>query len=632
MPRVAAPRPPPSPRASTSRTPGEAWIAFLRGYAPANRNDGMYAETIARHARKFDCEPIRFDHPAWADLEGVLAPAEGRLTNVMLTGTAGDGKTTLCQELWDQFVRDGARPSGRHGENHRVLTVSTPDGDRRLHFVFEFNGLSPERGQPWSEASLELMRGFVRSVRSPAPDEFFVVAANDGRLVQAWEGLGEHGEALDLSSEIEELLASDRKGLDGLSLLFLNLSRFPSAALLRSALDALVARPEWRCLVDEADDPAFGPGSPLARNFGLLRDPAFADRLVAVAEVLDANGVHVPIREVLMLLVNGILGSPEAPEFLSDAAHLRSLVADGQAHRACLHDNLFGANLPERRRIRLSVFRYLCGLRIGQETTSVFDNLIVYGADDPKLLADHLAYVGDDAVHMRDPDFEGLRRDYVEAEDARGDKAEAFLAALVGERRRLFFRLPEAEGRLDPWGLSLYGSAGGYRRRVLAPLREGRPVDVGVVKRLVCGLNRVWTGMLVGELDRLYLTTGLDLTSAPVSEVYVYRIPLYKVLHGDRVEVARDDDGGPVLRVRLGSTGPGVSFALRLSRFEFLARVAQGALPASLSKECFEDVMAFKTRVLVEYQAILGGASAPLALLRQGARQSVEEVTLEIEW
>jgi hypothetical protein len=40
------------------------------------------------------------------------------------------------------------------------------------------------------------------------------------------------------------------------------------------------------------------------------------------------------------------------------------------------------------------------------------------------------------------------------------------------------------------------------------------------------------------------------------------------------------------------------SFALTLTRFEFLNQVADGALPNSFSKECYEDVMTFKSQVL----------------------------------
>jgi hypothetical protein len=33
-------------------------------------------------------------------------------------------------------------------------------------------------------------------------------------------------------------------------------------------------------------------------------------------------------------------------------------------------------------------------------------------------------------------------------------------------------------------------------------------------------------------------------------------------------------------------------------RYEFLSRVAKGALPGSFSRECYEDILAFKSQLL----------------------------------
>jgi len=49
---------------------------------------------------------------------------------------------------------------------------------------------------------------------------------------------------------------------------------------------------------------------------------------------------------------------------------------------------------------------------------------------------------------------------------------------------------------------------------------------------------------------------------------------------------------------------------LTLTRYEYLSRVAEGAMPSSFSKECFEDVMAFKSRLMREL-AKRTGAEVP---------------------
>ena len=173
-------------------SPGERWVSFLRSYGPVNRIDGMYAETIRKIADAHQVEPLRFEHPEEQTLAAALKPSENLLTNVVLTGTAGDGKTTLCNNLWEQLSGgDTSRITGRNRENYRALTVDTPHGPRTLHFIFEFSGFAPEQGQPWPIEKLDLLNRFAASICDPDPTEFFVVAANDGKLVHEWEGLPE---------------------------------------------------------------------------------------------------------------------------------------------------------------------------------------------------------------------------------------------------------------------------------------------------------------------------------------------------------------------------------------------------------------------------------------------------------
>ena len=40
------------------------------------------------------------------------------------------------------------------------------------------------------------------------------------------------------------------------------------------------------------------------------------------------------------------------------------------------------------------------------------------------------------------------------------------------------------------------------------------------------------------------------------------------------------------------------SLPLNLTRYEFLMRVSDGALPGNFSRECYEDILAFKSSLL----------------------------------
>ncbi|WGM45838.1 hypothetical protein KOAAANKH_00702 [Brevundimonas sp. NIBR10] len=604
-------------------TPGERWISFLRAYGPVNKVEGMYAETIATHSKRHRIPALQFEHPRRTHLEELLNPAAGQLTNLILTGTAGDGKTSLCHFLWDRFGGSNVRSTGADRGNYLPLDVETPDGVRRLHFIFEFSGWAPAAGQAWPDDKLDLLRRLVAAVKGEGDGERFIIAANDGKLVQVFDRPPADIGAEALGVAIGELLTTERERTSDFELSLIDLSRMKTADIFDRALTCLLERDEWRCFVDEADDPAFGPASPLRKNYDLLKDTRVRSRLMDLTSLLDANGLHISIREVLLLLVNALLGWPGASDGVASVADLRHVVAAGLTHECALYSNIFGSNLKsDRRREQYAVFRHLAGFRVGQETTNTLDSLIIFGAQDERLKAKHDEWLVADPFYGASAEFERLRDAYLENEDD-GEGRPAFMEALVRERRRLFFRLPPGGGVYDPWRLSVFQAAGDFQRDVLVPLAAERDVDLGVVHDLVRGLNRVWTGMLVGETDRLHLTTGLDLTTAPISSIVLYAVPVRGSLNGEEVAIVRDAEGRPTLRVTLRENRTPLDFRLTLVRYEFLTRVAQGALPGSFSKECNEDVLAFKSQVLGQFYDISKDKPRPLFILELGANGAV---------
>jgi hypothetical protein len=76
---------------------------------------------------------------------------------------------------------------------------------------------------------------------------------------------------------------------------------------------------------------------------------------------------------------------------------------------------------------------------------------------------------------------------------------------------------------------------------------------------------------------------------------------------------------------------------LTLIRYEFLSRIAlEGALPASFSKECYEDLLAFKSQLIAAYMKRQSGESAPtgstisLNLLALTERGMPEQKSVEV--
>ena len=73
------------------------WIRFLRNYGPIPTNDNMYDESIQRALRRHRIEPLVLPAQFLAQLLDNLR-SDSPLSEI-LTGTAGDGKTTTAEKL-----------------------------------------------------------------------------------------------------------------------------------------------------------------------------------------------------------------------------------------------------------------------------------------------------------------------------------------------------------------------------------------------------------------------------------------------------------------------------------------------------------------------------------------------------
>jgi len=481
----------------------------------------------------------------------------------------------------------------------------------------------PLQGSEWPKDKLELMMLFCRSFSDPDSSDMFMVAANDGQLGESLRRLPSNSDVLKAKQTVEELLVSDREYLDGVFLSLFNLSRGSSADLFDLALDAFLGHEGWQQCRNEADAPnyLFGAACPIRRNVELLAEPLVRKRLRALLELCDQNGLHVPVRQLLILLTNAVLGHRLVKDQLMTAADVPKTIAAGTRRHASLYRNIFGGNLPEGRRSNTAIFEYLERFQIGRETTNRIDNILIFGDSHERLKQQFEVLVRTDDFYGADEAYMAARRSYIEGNDENNDAAEEFLELLVAQRQALFFKVPDVDvNEVKLWDLTVFRYGGEYLDQVLEPLKNDKIVRRGLLGRLVKGINRIFTGMLVSSENELYVASSASLSQARVSRFLEERISVAPKHTGERVELLFDARR-PVLRVSMGGDRSS-DFVMTLTRYEYLSRVAEGAMPSSFSKECFEDVMAFKSRLMRELQGRNGGAA------REG---EVTFTTLEID-
>ena len=618
-----------------------AWLNFLRHYGPVSRNDNMYDETIRRSARRAHVDPIQFEHPVE---DAVLACFDRRCVDpasVILTGTAGDGKTHLCRRVWEKLNGDSELwttddPHVTLDFHYPLDRKKWPDSEDpslyrkvKIHFIRDLSGWAPQQGLAWEPDKELLLQNFCESLFNGASSEVFLIAANDGQLVESWRRLPDTAEVVRARQLLEILLVEERQKQPGVRF---NLSRWNSAELFDRVYHAFVDHSGWAASYKEAkrEDAAFGDKCPIRRNYELLRTPLVYTRLRALIELCDHNGFHLPLRQLLLLLTNGVLGHADCSDHLMRPTDVPKVLANGTVSKANLYNNLFGGNLSENRRQGIVAFDYLDRFQLGFETSNRVDNILIFGEGDAAL-GKHFEMLVD-----RDPFYFAARDRYIEGSDDDPAASRDFLDLLIAQRRGLFFKIPDAlSDELKLWDLTVFRFAGEYLTEVVGRLRDRKAVKRPILSRLVKGLNRMFTGMLINTDRELLLATSGNNSQARVSHVLIDTISV-EPRHGERIELRFDHDTKRVqLDVHVSATLM-ESLQLNLIRYEFVSRVAtEGALPASFSKECYEDLLAFKSRLLALHHArrkidVPEGSVLPLRILNVSNTGLAEDRSVEI--
>ena len=569
------------------------WIKFVRQYGPIPRNDNMYDEHIQGAARRAHVRPISFEHPLRNDVLSLFEP-DREPGSVILTGDAGDGKTHLCREVWQKLTGATTALTEPYVEapfacaGGRTVTV---------HIIKDLSEWAPQRDAVWEASKQQVLQQFCRSIFEPTPADVFFVAANDGQLIESWRRLGDDDYVARTRQLFETLLVENKQQVAGTHLTFFNLSRCSSAVLFDRALDAFLGHEGWEeCLqLHAAEHEFFGAKCPIRHNYELLHNPLVRKRLRALLELCDLNDLHTPIRQILLLLSNALLGHPDVKDGVMRPSDVPAVIQNGTVSKASLYNNIFGENLLENRREAITVFDYLGRFRIGHETTNEIDNILIFGEADEKFRRHFDMLVGSDHFYGADDLYRAAQLQYLEGADEESHH-KPFLQLLVHKRQGLFFTIPEdQEDELNLWEMTVFKYAGEYLSRLMPILRAGRLVEQPILARLVRGLNRIFAGMLVSSDRELLLATSLSFSNAKISRLLEDRLSV-RSRRDEKIDIILDR-GMPKLRVCL-TDKIWRCLDLHLVRYEFLSRVAEGALPSSFSQECYEDILAFKSQLL----------------------------------
>ncbi len=484
----------------------------------------------------------------------------------------------------------------------------------KIHFIRDLSGWAPQQGSDWEPEKEKLLQDFCHSIFASDTNEIFLIAANDGQLIECFRRLKENEDVVKARQLFEDLLVEDKQEESGVNLKFFNLSRTNSAELFDRAIKGFLNHTGWAELKQNKpiENEAFSAKCPIRHNYELLENPLIQSRLRSLFELCDHNGIHVPIRQILLLLANAVLGHPDVKDYLMVAADVPRIITQGTISKASLYNNIFGGNLPENRRQSVTIFDYFERFQIGYETSNRIDNILIFGEGDESLGAYFDNFVAEDKFYGSDDLFYAAKRAYIEGADEYEDNNQEFLQMLISQRRGLFFKIPiESESELNLWELTVFKFAGEYLNSVVGVMKNGVMTKRPILSRLVKGLNRVFTGMLMNSERELYLAMSANYSQAKISPILIERISV-EPSKGEKITLCYDSSKGRIFLAVYFTPELHEDLELTLIRYEFLSRIAlDGALPASFSKECYEDLLAFKSRLIAVFMQRQATESIP---------------------
>lgn len=619
-------------------------IDFLRLYGPSAASDAQYDEHVRAEAQRLGVNETVIHAPLVAHIEGLLTAAEP--VNVILTGTAGDGKTYHIRKLLLDYLK--VPPASWPGDD--ILFTHPLANGRELRVIRDLSEVPADRKAAEIGQITDALLGRNASV-------VYLVAANDGQLLRLWRDAAElSGPMADSHLRVYETLSEmmlDERTTDPdkvLNLRLHNLSRRLSGTVLDDVIEATLNRSEWDAgcqscaLATDAERPC-----PIRLNRALLHggvdgqtNPVFRRRLGELFELASANDRHVPIRQVLALVVNIVLGDARNPdEPLLTCQEARSRAQDGDYRSTNPYDNAVGANLRLERRHANSMFAVLEAFGLGQETNNSVDELLLQGQP-----AEIRKAVNDPDPHYGERLFASQRNAYVRG-GAEEFKKDTFHRAMESQRRRLFFRMPSSEpaaGSLTHWALTVFQYGGHYLKFKAAlaakDVQQARPMT----RQLVRGLNRTMTGLMSDDADQLWLAGTLGRTDDPTGRIAtVDPIPLLPgpaFFHLSVTQDAQQDTTRARPRLSVATKVKGYALDdmpaldLRPTLFEYLVRVANGSLPSSFSRQCHQETRRFANLLTKRVLQVLGTdeecGPTSLSLLYITDTGSIQRETIEV--
>jgi len=584
-------------------------VEFLASYGPNPAANNMYDEFVTQAEKQTQCAPLAFSQPL---VDKMIKSLRQNPKTIILTGTAGDGKTYTARK----FVEEITGQAPRWKNTQRIYELK--------HWSLPYGGVKIIKDlSEFKESQKNEIFPKIRDALNGNSQEIFIICVNDGHLLKFFRDQNEN----EIKDKLSIMLQRDYEEHPDLDTYMFNLSRRSHAESFHEIVDKVVNHDSWQncagcAYMDNQSNPC-----PIRYNRKILQQKgsdSMRQRLIDLVRMAAADERHLSIRHLVMLTVNILLGDSHSGDGLLTCRKARIRARDNHYEYTNPYANVFGENLKESDRKQYGVFSVLGEFQVGYETNNYFDHALLDENNDKNLPQCEI-YSG--------RIFSNIRSSY---QANRSQYSGKFKKSLINQRRRLFFSLDPNDKRAienpqrNPWNLSLYKHGYCYTA-ILDALHNDLKIDNHHRQQLLLGLNRMMTGMLTDTSNRLWITEPNGVfqgRSQPILASLVGTGANFTM----KLEKQNSTDTGkpPLFKIyEKSSNKECITLALRPTILECLYRVAEGALPASFSMECKREVEDIRIRATT----INRSSPKMISMERGDLRESLIEILSgEEEW
>lgn len=249
-------------------------------------------------------------------------------SHVILTGHAGDGKSTIGLELYKQLTN--------YPMDHPLERPMLPK--EKVHLS---NGITVHLIKDMSELSSDERFGIINSACTSKQDERFFIISNTGTLLSTLKSLiiSKHSNWLDFENELLSLLQKIEPTsfkIEDTSFIIINLAQIDNLQTVSVLIDKIIHGDYW----EKADLCPYKEICPISLNIRALKESysISKERILSVYRLLYEYGHRLTLRQITAHIAYSITGCLNC----GDIVKFSSLPTQPDASELLFHNTFFG--------------------------------------------------------------------------------------------------------------------------------------------------------------------------------------------------------------------------------------------------------------------------------------------------